>query len=188
MARVLPSLSPNWQRWGDEPLYKRLLKIVKSLKYGGDRRFDSELLANRLHPAYIRWHGRSLSTPELMQAVDDFGGRCVSRTEAFRWLLSIPIDAIRERPSRDAIPGASTELRGRCGDQGWYGMTLTCLWCGELLTPRITGGELQRFCSTRRRRALDAAARRWTAGALADGRLTTAALRLLSPCPAQWLI
>jgi len=52
-----------------------------------------------------------------------------------------------------------------------------CAWCGGTFTPRATGGHAQRFCRPACRRAIDAAARRWAAKALAAGILTVDALR-----------
>jgi hypothetical protein len=54
---------------------------------------------------------------------------------------------------------------------------IPCFWCGRLFAPRHDGGRLQRYCSPACRRALDAAARRFVASAIADGRLTVADLR-----------
>jgi hypothetical protein len=55
--------------------------------------------------------------------------------------------------------------------------TAACQWCGLRFTPRPDGGRLQRYCSPECRRAFDAAARRFVAAAITDGRLTVAALR-----------
>jgi hypothetical protein len=52
-----------------------------------------------------------------------------------------------------------------------------CAWCDEVFAARSDGGRAQRFCSIACRRALDAAGRRWVEAALADGRLTPAALK-----------
>jgi len=46
-----------------------------------------------------------------------------------------------------------------------------CLWCGSRFKRRNDGGKAQRFCRPACRRALDAAGRRWIAGALASGAL-----------------
>jgi hypothetical protein len=56
-----------------------------------------------------------------------------------------------------------------------------CLWCGSRFERRNDGGRAQRFCRPACRRALDAAGRRWIAGALASGALTSDMLRNGSP-------
>jgi hypothetical protein len=52
-----------------------------------------------------------------------------------------------------------------------------CPWCGNRFERRNDGGKAQRFCRSACRRALDAAGRRWIAGALASGALTLDDLR-----------
>jgi hypothetical protein len=52
-----------------------------------------------------------------------------------------------------------------------------CAWCSRTFTPRVTGGHAQRFCRPACRRAIDAAARRWAAKAIAAGMLTVDVLR-----------
>jgi hypothetical protein len=60
-------------------------------------------------------------------------------------------------------------------------MSDRCFWCGRRFEPRNDGGKPQRFCSTRCRRALDAAGRRYIFDALAAGSLTVADLRRDAP-------
>ena len=54
---------------------------------------------------------------------------------------------------------------------------MKCRWCGHAFTPRATSGKRQRFCRPACRRNLDAAGRRWVAGAIAAGALTIPDLR-----------
>ena len=51
------------------------------------------------------------------------------------------------------------------------------LWCGSRLGGRNDGDKAQRFCRPACRRALDAAGRRWIAGALASGALSSGDVR-----------
>jgi hypothetical protein len=52
-----------------------------------------------------------------------------------------------------------------------------CLWCGQPIEPRLTGGSRRRFCSPRHRIAFHTAARRWAEYAVAAGILTVGDLR-----------
>jgi hypothetical protein len=63
-----------------------------------------------------------------------------------------------------------------------------CLWCGSRFERRNDGGKTQRFCRPDCRHALDAAGRRWIAGALASGDLTSDMLRNGSPGEAEELL
>jgi hypothetical protein len=63
-----------------------------------------------------------------------------------------------------------------------------CLWCGSRFERRNDGGKAQRFCRPACRYALDAAGRRWIAGALASGDLTSDMLRNGSPGEAEELL
>lgn len=56
-------------------------------------------------------------------------------------------------------------------------MRESCPWCGRDFALRTSGGRVQKFCSTRCRRALDAAGRRYIRDALTSGALTIADLR-----------
>jgi hypothetical protein len=55
--------------------------------------------------------------------------------------------------------------------------TNSCRWCDREFTPRRTGGHEQQFCRPSCRRALHAAARRWTLSELSAGRLSLDAIR-----------
>jgi len=52
-----------------------------------------------------------------------------------------------------------------------------CLWCAGPFTPMNNGGRRRRFCRDECRIACYDAGRTWAVEALADGRLTVAALR-----------
>ena len=83
--------------------------------------------------------------------------------------------ALNER----GIP-AGRQVAGRPGSKASALMTEAsdrCLWCGSRFEPRNDGGKAQRFCRPACRRALDAAGRRWIAGALASGALSSGDVR-----------
>ena len=83
--------------------------------------------------------------------------------------------ALNER----GIP-AGRQVAGRPGSKASALMTEAsdrCLWCGSRFKRRNDGGKAQRFCRPACRRALDAAGRRWIAGALASGALSSGDVR-----------
>jgi hypothetical protein len=52
-----------------------------------------------------------------------------------------------------------------------------CPWCERPITPRRTGGRLQKFCSEHCRRASERAMRDWAREQLTEGRVTIAEIK-----------